>query len=111
MVFAVNWLSFVEEVYVRMIGANELPDADYKWVKCNLYGSDDASLYAVASAGQNDLIHRTRVRCRKCGLVYSNPQATAKRLSEFYSRSYATSSLIADDRLCRLRWKLTSLAV
>lgn len=50
-------------------------------VSCNLCGSNDSEyLYDIAGY--------SIVRCKKCDLIYVNPQPTSKELEEFYLREF-----------------------
>lgn len=60
----------------------------YRYIKCNLCGGDRQTVYAVNDSEDKYILHRIRVRCPKCGLVYSNPQATEEKMAEFYSQAY-----------------------
>jgi len=66
----------------------------YEYVCCNLCGSDNAKIYAarVWRKGGNNL-HLRRDRCKKCGLVYSNPQASEETLKEYYEREAFKDSM------------------
>lgn len=57
-------------------------------INCNLCGSDDYVIYGQERRQAEHILHRTAVRCKKCGLVYSNPQATQRTLQNFYSITY-----------------------
>ncbi|MBI4318545.1 MAG: class I SAM-dependent methyltransferase [Chloroflexi bacterium] len=70
--------------------SSDVPEG-YKHVPCNLCGADSAETYATCSIDADWVVHRTRVRCRKCGLVYSDPQASERTLASFYSRTYPVS--------------------
>jgi len=62
----------------------------YIKINCNLCGSDTAKLYSVYN-GEGNYLHKYRVKCKKCGLVYSNPQATKETLQQYYSTIYPGS--------------------
>ena len=56
---------------VTRIVEGQLASGNYRHVACNLCGSDDAVPYALRlGAGTPFVVHRRRVRCRKCGLIY-----------------------------------------
>lgn len=61
---------------------------DYTYIKYNLCGGDNAKVYAVNNSEGKNVLHHTRVKCGKCGLVYSNPQATETKMAEYYSEIY-----------------------
>ena len=54
-------------------------------VVCNLCGADDASPYCRVGDFQI-------VRCKVCGLFYTNPRRPAEELSKFYSENYFLST-------------------
>ena len=65
----------VEEV--NRIIEDQLASGRYEHVACDLCGSEEAAPYAMRlGAGSPYVLHRRRDRCRKCGLVYNDPQAT-----------------------------------
>lgn len=58
-------------------------------VKCDLCGSDDASLLFAArdiNLSKKGLFNI--VRCKKCGLVYVNPRPTKQEIGKFYPDTY-----------------------
>ena len=61
---------------------------DFINVVCNLCGSDNYEIYGREQKAAEHIVHRTAVRCKKCGLVFSNPQATRETLQRFYSTAY-----------------------
>ena len=65
---------------------------DFHHVNCNLCGSEDYEIYGREQSSAEHILHRTAVRCKKCGLVYSNPQATPETLQDFYSAVYPALS-------------------
>jgi len=75
---------------VTRIVEEQLASGNYRHVACNLCGSDDAVPYALRlGAGTPFVVHRRRVvRCRKCGLVYNDPQATEEMLMDYYEVVY-----------------------
>ena len=77
---------------VNRIIETQLALGGYHHVNCKLCGSDDTALYAIRldPPPENEpfIVHRRRVRCRKCGLVYSNPQATEETLKQYYNQVY-----------------------
>lgn len=64
------------------------PNQDYLYKKCDSCGKDHTKVYAVNSLKSKDTLHHVKVKCRNCGLVYSNPQATEGKIKEFYSNIY-----------------------
>ena len=71
----------------KKIIKEQLTSGNYSYVSCNLCGSDNGKIYAIREGikGGNNL-HLRRDRCKKCGLVYSNPQASEKTLKTFYKK-------------------------
>ena len=67
---------------------SEIVHNGYVHVPCNLCGSDDYEIFAQVENVTDEVIHRTAVRCKNCGLVYSNPQATRETLRDFYTATY-----------------------
>lgn len=67
----------------------QLASGDFRYVRCNSCGVGDSGLYAVNLWKKGEPVHRRRVRCHKCGLVYSNPQASETVLRKFYNNRYA----------------------
>lgn len=66
----------------------------YNYVCCNLCGSDNAKIYAVRiwrRGGKK--LHLRRDRCKQCGLVYSNPQASEETLKDYYEKEVYKDSL------------------
>ncbi len=61
---------------------------DYIHIKCNLCGKDNAKVYSVSNLKGKHVLHRIRVKCKGCGLVYSNPQATEDKMTKYYSEVY-----------------------
>lgn len=59
----------------------QLSSGAYKHVSCNVCGSDDPIVFAVDYHGEP---HKRRVKCKKCGLVYSDSQATKSKLKNYY---------------------------
>lgn len=59
----------------------QLLSGTHKYVNCNLCGNDNTFIFAVEHKGEP---HKRRVKCKKCGLIYSNPQATDNTLKKFY---------------------------
>lgn len=57
-------------------------------VPCNLCGRDEYEIYGQVKDATDNVLHRTCVRCSRCGLVWSNPQASHRTRQEFYSREY-----------------------
>jgi SAM-dependent methyltransferase len=57
-------------------------------INCNLCGGNDYEIYGCEESMAKHIVHRTVVRCKKCGLVYSNPQATREILQDFYNATY-----------------------
>lgn len=89
---------------VNHIIEGQLASGGYRHVVCNLCGSNDAVPYAMRlGAGSPFVVHRRRVRCRKCGLVYSDPQATEGTLKKYYEVVY-------DDNLTDLISRMQKLA-
>ena len=65
---------------------------DFVSVNCNLCGSDEYEIYGREQSAAEHILHRTAVQCKKCGLVYSNPQATREILQDFYNATYPNLS-------------------
>lgn len=61
---------------------------DFVQVTCNLCGSTNCEVYGRMQGKAKHVLHHTAVRCKKCGLVYANPQATRETLQDFYSVIY-----------------------
>ncbi len=59
----------------------------YKEISCNLCGSKEYKIFSIQE--NPSVLHPRKVKCKKCGLVYSNPQATFEKLEEYYSNIYA----------------------
>src|SRR5690348_6416987 len=55
-------------------------------INCPVCGVDDAVPYAARIRANAP--HFLRVRCRRCGLIYANPQATPRELMTFYQNYY-----------------------
>jgi len=62
---------------------NKLQLGECDHISCNLCGSDDSAVFAIIVSGKGP--HYRRVRCNKCGLVYSDPQASETTLKQYYS--------------------------
>ena len=62
---------------------------DYINVSCSFCGSNEYRVYTF-DKDHFDLQPR-KVKCKKCGLVYANPQATFEKLEDYYSNVYAHS--------------------
>ncbi len=74
---------------VSHIIEEQFASGKYEHIACNLCGSDEAVPYAMRlGEGSPYVLHRRRVRCRKCGLVYSDPQATEETLKHYYELVY-----------------------
>jgi len=56
-------------------------------VPCSLCGSEEYKVYTF-DQDHYDFQPR-RVKCKRCGLVYANPQATFEKLKKYYSDVYA----------------------
>jgi len=57
-----------------------------KMIKCNLCNSDEhQALYRINRGGKKFNI----VKCKKCGLVYINPQPTKDELARYYNALYS----------------------
>jgi 2-polyprenyl-3-methyl-5-hydroxy-6-metoxy-1,4-benzoquinol methylase len=62
-------------------------DPEFDWLEaCPLCQGRDLRVFEVAPPGYS--VQPVRVRCRACGLIFSNPQASARRLNHFYSKVY-----------------------
>lgn len=56
-----------------------------EYVLCNLCGADDSELLFEAVDNQFHLPGRFKVvRCRRCGLVYTNPRPTQESIGSYY---------------------------
>lgn len=73
-------------------------NSDYVHVICNLCGSDDTELFGRENSPLDKVVHYQSVRCRRCGLVYSDPQATERKLARFYSLEYPLRCVSGYDR-------------
>ena len=67
--------------------ARSAPALDYRAVACDLCGSEEHALYGEASHGPG-VIHPVVVRCRRCRLLFANPQATPESLGRYYTEDY-----------------------
>ena len=62
-------------------------DPEFDWFEhCPLCGSGDLRVWETAAAGYS--VHPVRVRCAGCGLIFSNPQGSERRLRYFYDKVY-----------------------
>ncbi|HEV3384415.1 MAG TPA: class I SAM-dependent methyltransferase [Gemmata sp.] len=71
---------------------------------CLLCGRNEASLLAEAGDQRSTIASQFRfavVRCRHCGLVYTNPRPTAESLAPFYPTHYAPHRLRQKRHLIR----------
>jgi len=68
--------------------------APREWVACNLCGSTRTAPWAQVGAA-------TVVRCRECGLVYTNPRPVIDVLTHAYEEDYA--ALHQDEKLLQQR--------
>ena len=59
------------------------------YVTCALCGSD--SSVVIAAKPRRELPHATKVKCLRCGLIYSQPMADENELSHYYTHYYADS--------------------
>lgn len=81
----------------------QIASGKYEHVACDLCGSDDAVPYAMRlGEGSPFVLHRRRVRCRRCGLVYSDPQATEKTLKQYYQVVYSDTLTDVSSRMQEL---------
>jgi SAM-dependent methyltransferase len=62
-------------------------EKNYRFVKCDLCGSNDYRLYGVSPEPEK-AIHFQVVRCHRCGLIYALPQATEETLRNLYDFDY-----------------------
>lgn len=83
---------FISEETKSLI-EEQLASGAYNYVRCNLCGSDDAKIYAVNEWSGGNNLHLKRDRCKKCGLVYSNPQASEEALKDYYEKETYKDSL------------------
>lgn len=61
----------------------------FEYVTCNLCGGDDTRLlYKVSPVRRNQKGEFDLVKCRKCGLVYTNPRPDSKSIAAYYDESY-----------------------
>ncbi len=64
-----------------------------EWVKCDLCGLDDVESLLT---GKDRLLGGEEefgvVRCRNCGLIYTNPRPTRKEISRYYPSRYSAFS-------------------
>ena len=82
---------------VNLTVEKQLRSGNYQHVVCNLCGKDDAVFYAIWK--KSDRLHIRRVRCRHCGFVYSDPQATSETLMRFYDTCYKDEDVLELVRL------------
>ncbi|MCL4553380.1 MAG: class I SAM-dependent methyltransferase [Candidatus Marsarchaeota archaeon] len=61
-----------------------------KYVVCALCLSDNTDV--IAASPRPELPHATKVRCRSCGLIYSQPMADEDELRTYYDRYYTDGS-------------------
>ena len=59
-----------------------------EYVNCNNCGANDTEL--LLSIGSGDFVNSC-VQCKKCGLIYTNPQPSENYLKKIYSKSYFDS--------------------
>lgn len=88
-----------------------------EYVKCDFCGGDDTQIVAR----QTDLLHRTTdeifsiVRCKQCGLQYTNPRPSREEIGRYYAAGYAFHAPASGirQRLDRLmnRWANSPLAM
>jgi 2-polyprenyl-3-methyl-5-hydroxy-6-metoxy-1,4-benzoquinol methylase len=65
----------------------KIHDPEFDWLEaCPLCGGADFRLWEASASGYS--VQNLRVRCAACGLVFSNPQASSRRLDEFYTKVY-----------------------
>ena len=67
------------------------PEA-YSFVRCNLCGSDNPIEFGKLADRTKPYLHYRNVKCRKCELVYANPQASTVKITEYYSVVYPEST-------------------
>lgn len=67
---------------------DQIASGDYQHVACNLCGSNNAVPYAFNLKEPIETHHVRRVKCRKCGFIYSDPQATEETLLGIYNVFY-----------------------
>jgi hypothetical protein len=62
-------------------------DQEFDWLQaCPLCSGRQSRVWETAAGGYS--VQPVRVRCCSCGLIYSNPQASEKRLKHFYEKIY-----------------------
>lgn len=86
------------------------PQVVWEETDCPLCGRDEASLLTEAAdpiPSKGPGLRFAVVRCRHCGLSYTNPRPTAQSLAPFYPAHYAPHALpqkLAASRLPSLFW-------
>lgn len=65
-----------------MVAPSPTPRPEREYVPCNLCGSQNHAPWAVVRGAQ-------LVRCRNCGLVFTNPRLTAETLHASYEEEYS----------------------
>lgn len=86
-------------------------------VNCDFCGADDTQVVAR----QTDLLHKTTdevfsiVRCRQCGLQYTNPRPSEREIGRYYASGYAFHNVPSGvrrwlDRLMN-RWANSPMAL
>ena len=65
----------------------KIVDEEFDWLEsCPLCGDGRQSVWETAAGGYS--VQPVRVKCGGCGLIFSNPQASEKRLKYFYGKVY-----------------------
>ncbi len=70
-------------------GINLYQKENFEYVKCNLCGSNSLNKFFTGK----DLLYKkegffTVVKCRKCGLIYTNPRPKQSIISNYYPNEY-----------------------
>ena len=93
-----------------MIIEDQIASGNYQHVACNLCGSSDAVPYAFRLPKHTERYysHVRRVKCCKCGFVYSDPQLTEKALHEKYQTAYDEEVKVVPEKVVLGKHKLLS---
>jgi len=84
-----------------------------EYVKCNLCGSDDSTiLFTVKDRRYKKPGLFNVVRCRKCGLIYTNPRPSKKLISQYYPSYYWDVGRVNNkNRLIKTLFKMNQILI